>query len=695
MIPPTPCPGASTLRRLLLGETPEEESWPLEEHLLHCDHCLRAARTLPMDDPLVSALRQALASVTPAPRGELLEHLRLRLREMEPASRGADTGGAPSLAPPRQPDEIGRLGGYRILKELGRGGMGVVYQAEDPKLKRLVALKVMLPRLADDAGARRRFLREAQAMAAVHHDHVATVFQVDEDCGVPFLAMEFLQGSPLDQWLKTGAKPSVTQVLRMGREIAEGLAAAHERGLIHRDVKPGNVWLDSAHEGRVKILDFGLARAATEDVHLTRSGAIVGTPAYMSPEQARGEKVDERTDLFSLGCVLYKLCTGVLPFAGDTTTSLLMALALDHPRPVRDLNPDVPAELSDLVTKLLAKDPASRPQSAREVIQALLAVGRPVPAAGGKRRTWIVAAVAAGFLATAVGAMVVIIRDKDGNKVAVVNVPPGGTVKLVEDGKKGDSAVASKPPLDETWVNKVRRLPPRAQLEAVAAELKRRNPGFDGKVTPSVVDDKATPAVVDGAVTELQFVTDDVTDISPVRALPDLSCLKCCGSKKGAGRLSDLTPLKGVPLHNLDCGNNDVADLSPLRGMTLYALNCTGTRVSDLSPLKGMKLTYLFLGNTRVSDLSPLRGMPLTLLCCDGTDVSDLSPLKGMPLTVLVCVFTPVSDLSPLKGLPLADLCCDFKPERDAEILRSIKRLEKINGKSAAEFWKDVNAKKP
>ena len=283
------------------------------------------------------------------------------MQEKPPSSLGGDTATAevtnpnaptPSpemivedtvwLAPAQQPDEIGRLGGYRVLKELGRGGMGAVYQAEDPKLKRLVALKVMLPRLAADASARRRFLREAQAMAAVHHDHVVTIYQVEEDNGVPFLAMEFLQGMPLDKWLKDGRKPNLAQILRMGREIAEGLAAAHARGLIHRDVKPGNIWLDSDHKGRVKILDFGLVRVGTDDVHLTHSGAIVGTPAYMSPEQGAGQKVDARTDLFSLGCILYRFCTGAMPFAGDTTMALLTALAIADPKPVRELNPDTP-----------------------------------------------------------------------------------------------------------------------------------------------------------------------------------------------------------------------------------------------------------------------------------------------------------------------------------------------------------------
>jgi Leucine-rich repeat (LRR) protein len=599
---------------------------------------------------------------------------------------------------------------------------------------------------------------------------------------------------PLDQWLKNGRKVSVPQVLRLGREIAEGLAAAHERGLIHRDIKPGNIWLDSSHKGRVKILDFGLARSAQEDVHLTQTGAIMGTPAYMAPEQARSEKVDARSDLFSLGCVLYRLCTGAMPFAGDNTMSLLMALALDHPKPVRDLNPDVPPELADLVTKLLAKDPAQRPQTAREVVHALQAVGRtqaaaastsavsavmqpvrPQPRAksapgGRKRRPWIVAAVAAGFLATAVAAtVVVIIRDKDGNKIAEVTVPPGGKLEVVDDGKKGDAAVAPKSPPDDAWLKKVAALPAEKQVQAVMAKLKELNPGFDGEETHVVVKG--------GVVTELQFLTDKVTDISPVRTLTGLQTFTCAG---GPGRISDLSPLKDIKLTFLNCSNTRVTDLSPLQGMPLTELRCNSTKVSDLSPLKGMPLTYLECQYTPVSDLSPLKGMPLTVLHCDTTRVGDLSSLKGMPLTILFCEnmqvsdlsplkgmpltelhcgnsrmcdlspledmkltvlncsntqvtdlsplkgmplwqlnfentpvsdlsplkgiplmnlgchSTKVSDLSPLKGMPLKDLNCDFKPERDADILRSIPTLETINGKPAAEFWKDVGvAPKP
>src|SRR4051812_16155442 len=172
------------------------------------------------------------------------------------------------LAPPQQPDELGRLGPYRVLAVLGAGGMGIVFRAEDPQLARLVALKAMLPALAASDSARQRFLREARAAAAIKHDHIVTIHQVGEDRGAPFLAMEFLEGEPLDARLQREGKLPVAEVLRIGREIALGLAAAHKRELIHRDIKPANVWLEgdpgalaTGVGGRVKILDFGLARA--------------------------------------------------------------------------------------------------------------------------------------------------------------------------------------------------------------------------------------------------------------------------------------------------------------------------------------------------------------------------------------------------------------------------------------------------
>lgn len=274
------------------------------------------------------------------------------------------------LTPAQAPDEIGRLGSYRVLKLLGEGGMGLVFQAEDLHLQRPVALKVMKAEAARNPAARQRFLREARAAAALKHDNVITIYQVAEDRGVPFLAMEYLRGQSLDQWL-CRHKPTVPQILKLGREVAEGLAAAHARGLIHRDIKPANVWLEAPH-GRVKILDFGLARTTSgDDLHLTRTGTILGTPAYMSPEQARSEKVDGRSDLFSLGVVLYRLCTGAMPFAGDTVMAVLASLLTTEPAPVRNLNPEVPEALGTLVMQLLAKRVEDRPQSARAVVDAI------------------------------------------------------------------------------------------------------------------------------------------------------------------------------------------------------------------------------------------------------------------------------------------------------------------------------------
>ena len=258
----------------------------------------------------------------------------------------------------------------------------------------------------------------------------------------------------------------------------------------------------------------------------------------------------------------------------------------------------------------------------------------------------------------------------------------------------------------EAWTKHVAAMPAEEQVEAVAKKLLELNPGFDGKVTPTIEG---------GVVTGLQFLTDNVTDISPVRALPGLTYLYCHGTDYGKGKLADLSPLRGLPLENLILELNDVADLSPLKDMPIDQLHLRGTKVTDLSPLRGgrltnlnvqftdvsdlsslqgMKLTLLFCTHTKLANLSPLKDMPLTHLQIEHTHVSDLSPLNGMPLNALVVTDTLVSDFSPLKDMPLKDLDCDFKPERDTELLRSIKTLETINGKPAAEFWKEVEEKK-
>jgi hypothetical protein len=306
--------------------------------------------------------------------------------ELPPGAETTTDAGAPGggaalalsfLEPARGPGEIGRLGNYRVLGVLGRGGMGVVLRAEEEALDREVALKVMKPEVAAHPQARQRFLREARAMAAVEHERVVVVHAVGEAGGVPYLAMPLLRGESLASRLVSGPRLSVAEAVRLGREVAEGLAAAHGRGLLHRDVKPANLWLKEADGGwHVLILDFGLARPEGGD-GLTEPGVVVGTPAYMAPEQASGGEVDERCDLFSLGCVLYEVLTSVSPFAAGSTMAVLNRLATYDPPPVRQVAPGVPEELSVLVGRLLAKDREGRPETARAVAEALGAMERP------------------------------------------------------------------------------------------------------------------------------------------------------------------------------------------------------------------------------------------------------------------------------------------------------------------------------
>lgn len=404
------CPNADDLHRFLLGE-PSGMAKDLEKHLLECPSCCKRARTLEAEDTLVSALR------TPAiiryELSDTVEALMERLEGLSPpesasadpsnvtasdASHGEATptpGNLPArqpldntkdlyefLAPAREPGELGRLGPYRVLKALGAGGMGVVFQAEDSRLKRTVALKVMKPSLAASAGARQRFLREAQMTAAIEHDHIVAIFQADEDRGIPFLAMPLLKGETLDDRLQREGKLPGAEVVRIGREIALGLAAAHDGKLIHRDIKPSNIWLEGK-QGRVKILDFGLVRAIDDDANLTSSGAVAGTPRYMAPEQASGTKVDQRCDLFSLGCVLYRMSTGQVPFQGSNTMKVLRSLEMEEPKPPRELNPDLPPALSILILKLLTKDRAGRPGSAAAVAEALVTIERELAANSG------------------------------------------------------------------------------------------------------------------------------------------------------------------------------------------------------------------------------------------------------------------------------------------------------------------------
>jgi serine/threonine protein kinase len=273
------------------------------------------------------------------------------------------------LSMSHKPGSLGRLGHYEVIDVIGRGAFGTVLRAFDEKLQRLVAIKVLNRELATTSPARKRFIREAQASAGIRHENVVNVFAV-EKYPLPYLVMEFVPGQTLHQYLADHGPLDLATVLSLGKQIALGLAAAHSQGLIHRDIKPCNILLESVPTLRAKITDFGLARTA-DDASLTQSGMIAGTPMFMAPEQALGCKLDQRADLFSLGSVLYQMISGRPPFRATNSIAVLKRVTEDTPRAIREIIPDTPPWLCQIIAKLHAKAPEDRYQSALELANEL------------------------------------------------------------------------------------------------------------------------------------------------------------------------------------------------------------------------------------------------------------------------------------------------------------------------------------
>ncbi len=344
------------LRELLEDTLPPGRQSELIRHLDGCPACQQTLERYAADDAWWAELH----------------HLRSHLRAAAPETEGPTVEEPLSLDfldAPAEPDQLGRLGPFVVTEVLGRGGMGIVLKAFDPGLHRPVAIKVLAPYFASSAAARRRFAREARAAAAVVHEHVVPIYSVEVWKGLPYLVMACVAGHSLQERLSTDGPLEVREILRIGMQAASGLAAAHAQGLVHRDIKPANILLEDGVE-RVLLTDFGLARAA-DDASLTQSGVIAGTPPYMAPEQARGQAVDHRADLFSLGSTLYAMCTGHAPFRADSAMAVLRRVCDEQPRPIRESNPDIPAWLEALIARLHAKDPADRFPSAAAVAELL------------------------------------------------------------------------------------------------------------------------------------------------------------------------------------------------------------------------------------------------------------------------------------------------------------------------------------
>jgi serine/threonine-protein kinase len=355
MDPSSPQCDPDALRRLLDGKLSGSEHAGRIAHLDACAACRQVLEALAAEERWWDEARHFAATETVGPQ-----------KEPEPSQVTNDLA---FLTPSDAPGTLGRLGAYTISRVLGRGGMGIVLLGHDPALDRPVAIKVLAPALAADASARRRFAREARAAAAVVHEHVVAIHAVDEFAGLPYLVMQYVAGKSLQERIDCDGPLEVAEILRIGLQAATGLAAAHAQGLVHRDIKPSNILLENGVE-RVKLTDFGLARAV-DDAGMTQSGLVPGTPQYMAPEQARGEAIDHRADLFSLGSVLYAMACGHPPFRGKSSLAVIRRVSDERPRPIRELNPELPEWLAAIIARLHAREPAQRYESASEVAEVL------------------------------------------------------------------------------------------------------------------------------------------------------------------------------------------------------------------------------------------------------------------------------------------------------------------------------------
>jgi len=588
---------------------------------------------------------------------------------------------------------LGRLAHYDIERIIGRGAFGIVAKAFDEKLHRVVAIKLMSPDLALTSPPRKRFIREARTAAAITHENVVTIYAVEEQ-PIPYLVMEFISGPTLQQWMDSHGPMDITDIVRIGRQIASGLAAAHASNLIHRDIKPSNILLTDAPNERVKITDFGLARAV-DDASLTTSGVIAGTPLYMSPEQARGNLLDLRADLFSLGSVLYQMACGRPPFRASHTTAVLKRVCEDNPRPLSEVIDSIPTWLEAIINRLLQKNPDDRFQSAQEVAELFekiaarlknlekigeLGFASTLLGAEGQSGSphsnletsdktvneanlkssrsiengktsfdWRGAVIAVcicitGLVITEAQGITSIFKQQallPGSNISSqpTETSPPFSRELLDNSKLEDAEMVS-------WLLEVSKKKSQKLAEAVRVKILELNPGMEDKFRWEIAQDEVVGFFIDDGV--------KVRDIRPLRALRQLK--KFTLWTPGTGSLQDISPLLGLPLEELDLTGHEVEDISPLALCQLRFLGIAENPLLSLKPLENQHLVTLNIGSCPISDLSPLKGQPLEKLFIQQTPVADLSPLEDMPLTSLNASATKIRDLSPLRNSKLRDL---------------------------------------
>lgn len=660
---------------------------------------------------------------------ELLQAIEGDTHSFEPASILCDLTGMPtqSAAPVQNPVErvleslepstheahLGRLNHYEITSVMGRGGFGVVLRAQDQKLHRDVAIKVLSPVLAHDETHRERFLTEARSAAAVKHANVVQIYAVEEH-PLPFLVMELVEGRTLHRHLADIGPLPAAQILPLAVQIAAGLSAAHAQRIVHRDIKPANILVESGTRPVVKLTDFGLAHTV-DDNHLVLQKVLLGTPAYMSPEQVRGEATDHRSDLFSLGSVLYFLCCGQPAFSESSTIDLLKSVTDKSPVPLLQRVPGLPRRLVRIIERLQQKDAAQRYGSADELLADLERASRQIPLSRLKSPlAWLSVAAAA----TACWTLLPALSDSPTDTAPGSGDQAALTAALTATSQTRSPGEIASPGSTDSFLAE-------QKVYDVLAEMARRNPAFDprradfgitdGRITffRSAWAADFTPLAVltdverlelytlegIGTPTDLSFVTNmkrlkvlkvdglPLKDLEPLRGLPLEELSMWCWNWNGLVNDGDLSPLEGMPLQRINAGGALIKSLEPLRGLPLTELNLNSTSVTDISPLADLQsLKILTLGTSKITDIGPLAGLPLMELELSNTAVHDLSPLEGAPLRVLSIPGMTIDDLSVLTRVPLNSLRMDYDAAAHRELLQQLTSLEQLNHRPIEEF---------
>lgn len=638
------------------------------------------------------------------------------------------------LTNPRGPAQLSKLGQFNLVKKLGEGGMGTVYLADDTISKRKVALKVLPRKLSDDLNALTRFKREAKAMAKLNHENIVAAFSTGEEKGFNYLVMELCEGEPLDKKLKRKHYLDWDRAINITFQTAQGLKHAHEQGIIHRDIKPANIYV--LKNGVVKILDMGLSKNldGNESSFNTQSGVVLGTPHYIAPEQATGERdIDGRADIYSLGATLYNMVTGQTPFQGSSSAVIMLKHINEKLPNPQDIREGIPDGVVLVIEKMMAKAPADRYANCAELLKdlELLSKGKmpqiAVPMDEFKSSIAMAKApIKKGSKPPSTGRMrttgsynqkrdagdqafvgpAPVARDEDDDEYhtpvpsaasrKIVFIAAGTMAALIAvvifalfSGKSKTPTVGKenppvKPPETHT-----------PEPPSVVIQPKNENESWLKSVAALAVDEQLEKVMerlktlnpgfdgeykktlVNGQLDELDIRSFAIQDITPLQVFTKLRQLTLEGDKEGneiqRSRISDLSALKDLPLTKLSVAYSTVRDLAPLREMKeLATLNISYSLVEDLTPLKGLPLTWLNCRETKVTNLEALRGLKLNYLDASDTQIFTIEPLHGMPLRHLSIRKTKVADLTALAGMPLDFLDVQFLELANLDALKDV-----------------------